>query len=103
MIWKPVDIQSLFDGIGTTCGCQSLFFSKPGNLIHTDSDCLPMAFSFIIIILLDRMSQCMTKVQQHPFTGIKLVMFYYNPLNINAACDDPGQFRLQVFKRSMAD
>ena len=49
------------------------------------------------------MSQCMTKVQQHPFTSIKLVMFYYNPFNINAACDDPGQLWFQVFKRSMAD
>lgn len=59
---------------------------------------LPVAFFLIIVILFNGVSQGVPEIQKHPLAGVKLVSLHYLPLDINAAGDDRGKFRLKIRK-----
>ena len=58
-----------------------------------------MAFPLVVIILLDRVCQCVPEVQEHPLAGVELVRLDHDPLDIHAPGDHTGQFAFQVVKR----
>ena len=95
---QPVSFQHLPDGIPAPGGSQPFFFGKPGDLVHADGNGLAVALPAIVKILLDRMGKGVSKIQQHPFSGIKLVLFHDHPLDIHTATDHRRKLALQAFK-----
>ena len=96
---KSVFGQDIQDTFCTAGFCQSFCFGEKRDLIHADSDSLAVAFSFIMIVLLNGVGQSMSEIEQHALAFVKLVVFYDFPLDIHTACDDISKLCFQIVIR----
>ena len=77
---------------------QSHFLCNLCNLIHSDGNCLTVAFTCVVVMLFDCVCQSVTKVQEHALAGVELIVLNNDSLDIYTAIDNFGQIFLQIFK-----
>ena len=51
---------------------QSHFLCNLCNLIHSDGNCLTVAFACVVVMLFDCVCQSVTKVQEHALAGVEM-------------------------------
>ena len=93
--------EKLSDFICTSLPCKSAVFCHAGDLVHADSVSLSMAFSLLMVILLNSVGQSVPEIQQHTFSGIKLVFLHDNAFDVHTPADDGRKDFFQILKRRM--
>ena len=62
---------------------QSHFLCYLCNLIHSDGNCLTVAFACVVVMLFDCVCQSVTKVQEHALAGVELIVLNNDSLDIS--------------------